>query len=202
MRFATKSAGLGGLVRLMGLLAAGSLACSPTQFQNNTASLGGTTPGQRGNVRVSFVNKTPFRAIFTYGTYDPLDTDTQFHTLTFHQFFVDPNPANRLEGNSESGIITMPCNRVVSLGGAELIQRIKDAHQASALSEEALTPGIAFSDKPLDDPQAGQATAGRAPAVETLQGAAYQCESLLVYTLNVDPAQPSGFRVDLNVILP
>ncbi|MEP0844029.1 MAG: hypothetical protein HRF43_15105, partial [Phycisphaerae bacterium] len=50
---------------------AGTAGCDLDTFLNNTASLGGNTPGQRGNVRVAFINHTPFRAVFTYGTYDP-----------------------------------------------------------------------------------------------------------------------------------
>jgi len=167
---------------------------------NNTSSLGGDVPGRRGNIRVTFINNTDFRAIFTYGTYDPSFEDFQ---PLFGQFSVDPDPANRLEGNSESNVITFnQCGRVFSLGGAQLIDRIREAGLATGLSEEALQPGIAFSDKPLDDPEAGQATAGRAPEVVTFQGTEYQCESLLIYTLEADPTQPSGFRVDLEVVPP
>jgi len=62
--------------------------------------------------------------------------------------------------------------------------------------------GIAFSDRPLDDPDAGISTAGWAPGLVTLQGAEYQCDSLVTYTFEVDPSQPGGIRTDVQVILP
>lgn len=183
------------LVLAMALTA--GLAC-PGGIFNNTASLGGDNPGDRANLRVAFINNTPFRAIFTYGTYDPLNKGFEPGA---RQFSVNADPNLRLEGNSESDVITFSqCGRAFSLGGAELIDRLREAGLTSDLSEEALEPGIAFSDKPLDDPEAGQATAGRAPEVVTFQGTEYPCGSLLIYTFEVDPAQPSGFRVDLRVM--
>ncbi len=184
-----------GLVAI-GMLA-GTVSCTPTAFLNNTASLGGTTPGGRGNIQVQFINNTPFRAIFTFGAYDPQNSS---FSPDFGQFFVDPDPANRLEGNSSSAVITLTCARALSVGGDRLIQLIKDLGlEAEA---EALEPGISFSDAPLDSDDADQPTAGRTTGVVTLQGVEFQCESLLVYTFELDSTQASGFRIDLQVILP
>lgn len=199
MRLADGIARVRAVSWLAAVALAGTPGCDVDTFLNSTASLGGNTPGSRGNIRIGFINHTPFRAVFTYGTYDPQNPDFQ---PRFRQFFIDASASNRLEGNSDSPIVTLTCARAVSLGGAEFIQRLKDANLVASASEEALEPGIAFSDRPLDDPQAGQATAGRAPAVLTLQGAEFQCDSLLLYTFELDDTQPSGFRVDLQVILP
>lgn len=197
MRLSASSAFVRVAFPLAVILLAGLPACSPEEFLNNTASLGGTTPGGRGTVQIAFINHTPFRAIFTYGTYDP---DNPGFTPQFRQFFVDSDVANRLEGNSDSAVVSLTCARAVSLGGAEFVQRLRDADLVEDANEEALETGIAFSDKPIDDPQAGQATAGRAPAVLTLQGAEFPCGSLLIYTFELDDTQASGFRVDLQVI--
>jgi hypothetical protein len=175
------------------------LACTPAAFFNNTISLGGDVPGRRGNVNVAFINNTPFRAIFTFGTYDP---QNPLFVPQFDQFTAGPNAADRLEGNTDSQVFTFQCGRAMSIGGDELIQRIREEGLGTDADQAALEPGITFSDRPLDDPDADQPTAGRAVGVVTLQGYEYRCESLLVYTFELDPTQPGGFRIDLNVILP
>ncbi len=175
------------------------LSCTPAAFFNNTTSLGGDVPGGRSNINVQFINKTPFRAIFTFGTYDPQNPDFQ---PQFLQFFVDADPSNRLEGNSTSQVITFTCGRALSVGGDRLITIIDEKELGGAANQAALQPGIAFSDKPLDDPDADQPTAGRAIGIVTLQGAEYQCDSLLVYTFEVDSTVPGGFQIGLDVILP
>src|SRR5690606_5035764 len=115
--------------RLVGVsvlaLAVGA-ACVPGGILNNTVSLGGNNPGQRGNINVTFINNTPFRAIFTYGVYDPQNTT---FGPEFKQFFVDPDPDLRLEGNSESEVVTFTCGRAFSIGGEELIDRVRAANE-------------------------------------------------------------------------
>ena len=65
----------------------GTLLCGCVDFfANQTASLGGDVAGRRGTVRVLFINNTPYRAVFTYGTYD--QTDTSF-VPDFAQFALD-----------------------------------------------------------------------------------------------------------------
>jgi len=113
-----KTRWVGRLAVYCGLMAC--LSCTPDAFFNNTASLGGSTPGGRGNIDVSFVNKTPFRAILTFGTYDPQNYDG--FPVQFGQFAANPDPTVRLEGNSEAGPFTFPCGRVFSLGGEEMIE--------------------------------------------------------------------------------
>lgn len=182
-------------------LAMGVAACTPTAFINNFSSLGGDTPGGRDSIRIAFMNDTPFRAIFTFGTYDPLN---QGFTPRFNQFTTNADRTRRLEGNSQSQDFTFVCGRMVSIGGKQLIDRIVEGQldRDEAVDQNALKPGIAFSDKPLDDPQAGEATAGTDEGIETLQGVEYECGSLLVYTLVQDAAQPDGFRVDLSITRP
>ena len=206
---ATKGCGVG-LVCVLVLF-----ACTPAAYLNNTVSLGGSTPGGRGSIQVGFINETPYRAIFTYGTYDPQNLD-QDGSVSFTpgvgQFFVDADAANRLEGNSSSDVVTFDCGRALSLGGDQLIALIVENDLDGGLDPTALQPGIAFSGKPIDDPEGDQPTAGTAAAVVTLQGAEYQCESLLIYTFKLDAGRPEClaappladgcFLVELDVILP
>ena len=193
------------LFSVMVVLAAALLSCTPgasiiDSYFNNTTSLGGDTPGGRGTVQISFVNNTPFRAIFTYGNYDPLNSE---FVPIFGQFTADADPALRLEGNSSSEIFTATCARAIGVGDAQLIQLIQEDEDLLANADPAaLITGIAFSDKPLGDPEADQPTVGLADGIRTLQGAQFQCESLLVYTFEVDATEPDGFRIDLDVILP
>lgn len=189
--------------RLLAIGLVGTAACGPYGLLGNATSLGGDTAGDRGSIHVVFINNTPYRAIFTYGVYD---TDSTEFGPEFGQFVVDPSTSNplegRLEGNTTSSIITLDCARVFSIGGSELITRIKDKDLDVGADEEALVAGIGFSDKTLDDAQAGQATAGRADEVVTMQGTKFACDSLLVYTFTQDSTQASGFRVGFQVIPP
>jgi len=183
----------------------GVLSCTPgasliESFFNNTTSLGGDVPGGRGNVQVSFINNTPYRAIFTVGTYDPLSLDVGPFV---GQFTAGPDPTRRLEGNSSSPINTLVCGRALALGDSQLIELVRGEDELMAtMDEAALITGIAFSDKPLGEDGDDQPTAGLADPMTTLQGSQFQCESLLIYTFEVDANEPDGFRIDLDVILP
>ncbi|UCD29237.1 MAG: hypothetical protein JSV03_01780, partial [Planctomycetota bacterium] len=116
------------LVLLVVVLGAGTLlSCTPgasiiESYFNNTTSLGGDTPGERGQVGVSFINNTPFRAIFTYGSFDPLYDE---FGPVIGQFVVDPDPTRRLEGNSSSTVFTFTCGRAIGIGDPQLIELIK-----------------------------------------------------------------------------
>ena len=68
---------------------------------NTTSSLGrptnadgseNDTPGRRADLSIIFKNNTAYRAVFTYGTYDPLNTDQGSNVafpIKFRQFVVD-----------------------------------------------------------------------------------------------------------------
>jgi hypothetical protein len=146
----------------------------------------------------------------------------QDHQLSFpifyDQFTIDPDPDRRLERNSASGPVTFICGRALAVGDSRLVELIERneyeiTSSGADIDLDALKPvldpetdefqaGIAFSDRPLDDPDAGISTAGWAPGLVTLQGAEYQCDSLVTYTFEVDPSQPGGIRTDVQVILP
>jgi hypothetical protein len=93
---------------------------------------------------------------------------------------------------------------------------IHDSTFSFEINETALFDGIGFSDKPLNDPDAGVPTF-TIPGVTVLQGFEFACgrtpdanspfgataeESLVVFTFNEDPNAPNGVRVDVQVILP
>ena len=183
-----------------GLLVSG-VACTPISFLNNTSSLGGDAVGRRGNLDVAFINNTPYRAIFTFGVYDPLSLE---FSERFDQYFAAEDPASRLEGNSEGELMTFTCGRALSVGGDQMLARIRDGggETTEGVNVDALAPGVAFSDKPLDDPDANMPTAGRADGRDTLIGVDFECGSLLIFTFEEDPNEPDGFRIDLEVFPP
>lgn len=189
-------------------------ACAQTFF-NMTSTLGGANPGTRSNIDVMFINNTPYRALFTFGTYDPqnLNQDSRVaFAPRFDQFTAAANAADRLEGNTSSDVFTFACGRAMSIGGRQLIRLLIDEELTANLDEAALTTGIIFSADPLDSDGADQPTAGTGPETVTLQGAEYQCDSLLVYTFSLDtaraeclaepPIPDNCFITELDVLLP
>jgi hypothetical protein len=172
--------------------------------------LGGDVAGGRGSIEVVFDNQTPYRAIFTFGTYDPQD---QTSVPVYGQFAVDPEqdetPFNRgLDPDTVSprGSVFINCGRVFSLGGQELINRIEaedvEPFNNAPVIEAALRTGIYFTAAPLDDPDANAVEnfAIRADPVVSLVGVDYGCDSLLVYTLRLDPENSERVIVDLAVV--
>jgi len=219
------------------LLAAGTVACTPAAFFNVTTTLGGDRPGERSDISVAFINNTPYRAVFTFGTYDPQNTAQNLpisFPIKFQQFFVDPDGVDRLDGFSQSDVITFTaspgaandpggCGRAMSIAGERLVTLIEENRRAleeagNTIHDQALRPvcdtatnqpraGIAFFSETSPGPQTNACDSAAemvawADAVVTLQGAQYQCDSLLVYAFELDSSQPGGVRVDLTVILP
>jgi len=176
---------------------------------NSIASLGGDVPGGRGNLGVIFDNNTPYRAIFTFGVYDPQD---QTSVPQYGQFAVDPDeaetPFNRgLAPNTvtDLGTFSVLCGRTFSLGGQGLIDRINDQKDllpvyGAPVVQDVLRAGISFTDLPLDDPNINTEFTIEAPAVDSLLGIDYVCDSLLIYTFEVDPQQADHILVTLEVI--
>jgi hypothetical protein len=174
-------------------------SCSTDTFLNQTASLGGETAGSVGNIQVAFINNTPFRAIFTCGTYN---NTSQFSQPTTRQFIGVPGGII-LDGNSVANIVTLPCNRVFSIGDSELLRLIeKNRADADTLNQDALVEGVAFSGAPLGDPDASLATEGFAPPVRALLGVDFPCGAIIVIRFEVADAGVAPFRADLEIIPP
>jgi hypothetical protein len=177
-----------------------TMACGVADFiANNTASLGGTTPGGRGNLYYVIVNNTGFFVSMTFGNYDPL-----YETLApqYQQFFADADhpDTQRLEPGASSDTFQATCTRAISLGDRGLITAIRERDPEADL--ETLKEGITFSDKLLSDPTAQQFTLNGVANQVQLHGVNYQCESLVVFTFEQDATQPYGVRIDVDVLLP
>ena len=171
--------------------------CNPETFLNQTASVGGDVAGTPGRVDVAFINNTPFRAIFTFGTYNNTD---QFAQPFGQQFTAS---GNTLEGDSVANIVGLPCNRVFSIGDSELLRLLAENPAAGqVLDEQALVDGVAFSSAALGDPDAGVATEGFAPAVRALLGVDFPCGSILIIRFEEDAIGQAPFRADFEVIPP
>lgn len=184
---------------------------------NSVASLGGTNPGGRGAVDIVFDNQTPYRAIFTVGVYDPQDQNSE--VLEYVQFAVDADEAESAFNRglppqtlTERGSLPLPCARVVSLGGAEMLARIDSLDESPSngapIIEAALRTGIYFSDKPLDDPDANaeQNPVAQIGAVDSLLGLDFECSgsdtqfNVLIYRFTLDPNDATNVLVTLDVI--
>ncbi|HOJ74731.1 MAG TPA: hypothetical protein PLL65_12460 [Phycisphaerae bacterium] len=195
---------------LVGLLLLVALPSCQDIWINSIYPLGSGAAGGRGTIEVVFDNQTPYRAIFTFGSYDPQDQTSE---PIYGQFAVDPDqdptPFNRgLDPDTVTPrrSFAVNCGRVFSLGGQTLINRIQAADlqpfNNAPVIEAALRTGIYFTAAPLDDPDANavEKYAVRADPVMSLLGVDYSCDSLLVYTLRLDPENSERVIIDLSVV--
>ena len=199
------------LIRLLGgaavLMGCGS--CDIEVLLNQTASFGGVAAGApvasggRGVIRVLFENNTPFRALFTYGSYDNTD---ERNTPLFLQFSPDsqltaPTGSATLEGNSSSVIHLLPCARVFSVGSRGLVGRIqKTPGQVDPRIDEAvLFDGVGFSDTPVVSDAAAEPNVGFAAGFEALLGVDFNCGSLVVVRLEFAEVGPLPFKTEMQV---
>ncbi|HNQ23522.1 MAG TPA: hypothetical protein PKK06_10550 [Phycisphaerae bacterium] len=178
---------------LAAVLLLASAGC--TEFWlNQTASLGGSTVGSRGNVQVLIINNTPHRAVFTVGTYDQTDRTTEPPIL---QVGLDDS-GEALEGDSQMDIFTLRCARVFSVGGPKLLEMIQENLDTGSLEAAALIEGVNFYRTDTDDGE--PELVGSAPALEAWLGVDFPCGALLVLHLEFDDFGPDPFRVDFELI--
>lgn len=158
-------------------LLSGAGSCTPTAYLNMTSL-------RRGTILLGFVNNTPFRANFTFGSYDPTDQAT---VPVFSQI--------RIEGNTSAAQQTQACRRTFSLGGAELERLIRfqklQVNDAPVLHED-----VFFSSAPAADPLAAAPTEGTAQQRVLLDGVDFTCSGLLMFVFVQDAGAPGGFRID------
>jgi hypothetical protein len=177
-------------------IAAACGSCDVETLLHQTASFGGATAGSRGTTDVVFINKTPFRAIFTFGTYDDFDQNTEPQLVTF-----SPNDGSEdLEGGDVSTIRTVTCARVFSIGGDTMLRLARENLAADTLVEEAMVPGVYFSSAALGDENEALPTEGVADPLDLRLGVDFPCNSLIVYRLEVNSNGEPPFRVDFEVI--
>ncbi len=172
------------------------VGCSLDALLHTTASLGGNIAGQRGNAQVLFINNTPYRAIFTFGTYDELDHDT-VPQLT--QFSSNERTED-LEGNSQVGPLDIECARVFSIGGKGLVTRVLNNLDQEDYENTPLVDGVYFSSANVGSDDADVATEGTAAGVDSLIGADFDCGSLIIYRFEVNDLGPEEFKIEMSVI--
>jgi hypothetical protein len=190
------------------LVVVGVTSCTTNALFNLPAATSDFSPGLGQPipraVQVGFVNNTPFRAIFTFGSYDQLDRDT---------IPTGFSPV-RLQGNA-SVQTSQLCRGTFSVGGDELIRLLR-RHEAdpsiTITDPRALVNGVNFSGAPLGDPLEAEPTEGSADGLVLLAGVDFTCErtnihdqtgtGLLLFTFEQDAAAPGGFRIDYTFIAP
>lgn len=191
-----------------------TIGCDVDTFLNQTASFGpeggGSVAGAplgsglRSNISVNFENNTPFRAIFTTGAFDNTDERT---TPVFFQFSPDtqiqaPNTPATLEANSSTGLLVMPCARVMSVGSRSLINLI-DANPgtfAAIIDQPALVDGVGFTDAGVTSPAAAIPNQGFAAGFEALLGVDFNCNSVINVRLEFADFGDNRFQVEIDVI--
>ena len=177
-----------GLVALLGAIElAWEPGCTATLVRNLTAE-------RTGKVTVLIINDTPYRASFTFGSWDSWDRNPP-GPIDFQQL--------RLEANSASGAGTLTCARNVAIGTAELRQRALDdkSDEQTTFDADAFDTVVHFSDAAADSPLAAVATVGTAEGIGKLLGVDYTCADELMFTFVQDPAAKGGFRIDYTVII-
>jgi len=177
-------------------------SCTEDVYLNLTSPLGdGDQVGSRSDFSATFVNNTPYRAIFTVAAFNHFNQQAVPNDV--QQFADGQDDTAVLEGNTAAGPFTFQCNRALSIGGIQMLERLVDsAVDPSQLNQDALMTGVGFSAAALGDPLATLPTEGTADPLDIWQGSAFQCESLIVVTFEQDPNAPGGFRIDYDVILP
>jgi len=181
---------------LVSLLVMLSCAGCGEAWQNLAASFGGSTAGQRGSFGVMFINNTPYRAVFTLGSYDQTDPKSQ---PDFDQFAFKTS-GRKLEGNTDSGILSFRCARVFSIGGPRLLALIHDNLPDASLSSEADIEGLEFFKTDPADAAAAPVSQGKSAPFEALLGVDFPCNALLIFRLEINDAGPEPFRVDYELI--
>ncbi len=160
-----------------------------------TASLGGETAGQRGRVRVTVINNTPFQPVFTMGTFDELDLDTVPDVVQFGL----TGDTLALEADATSDVVELTCARVLSIGGADLRSLVEEKLDANAFDAEALVEGVRFFQvDETGDGGAEPVEQGSASAVVLRIGIDYACEDLLAVRLEINDPGPEPFRVEVD----
>ncbi len=216
---AKRGIGMAALVCSAGVAVVIALGCTAQAFLNATAPLGDAilinadvarlnNGERRGRLGVGFINKTSFRAIGTFGGYDPQDKET---IVTFGQLGVTLQ--YDLEPNVVSRVYSIPVTRAFTLGGQRLIELIfeqdresQNAQLASYPTDAALgtflpdldllNEKIGFTGAPFGDPQDSVPTQGTAESSTVYIGQHYRQDSLLIFRFSADPNAAGGFRID------
>ena len=142
------------------------VGCPATLLLNQTAE-------RTGNITVTFINETPYRASFTFGTWDALDR-SPLGPISFGQ--------DRLAG-MESAPTSLLCARNFAIGTQDMYDRVVDGGDLTTIDEDAFDIVVHFSDAPEGSDLEGVATVGTALGIEKLLGIDYTCGDQLIFYL-------------------
>lgn len=165
--------------------------CGET-FTNLTASLGGSRAGSRGDVRLVFINNTPYRPAFTFGTFDQSDPDFRPDAS---QFVIDGDEGQFIEPNSSTEVGTFQCARIFSVGSPRLLDLI-EANLDVEIDEAAFVDGVDFYEGAPENP----VLVGSADPFEALLGIDFPCEALLIVYFEENASGTPPFRIDFELI--
>ncbi len=174
--------------RLIGLAAGLALiaGCTGDLIRNLTEEA-------QGNIGVQFINNTPFRAVFSFATYDALDRDPP-GPMDFRQQAV--------EGNTSTAPANLACGRNLGIGTQAMINRatlVGEPSQAG-FNGQQFNVVVNFSAAAAGTSAANLPTAGTAEGREVRLGVDYSCGDLAIFTFEQDANAPGGFRIDYNLI--
>ncbi len=161
---------------------------------NQTASLGGSTVGNRGTVRVVFINNTPNKAVFTAGTFDQSDQRTR---PNFFQYSLAGS--RQLDAGATSVLETLTCGRVFAVGTSRLKALIRQNASDAPLDESSLVDGVEFFAEGTTG-DSGNASLGFASPLEVLVGVDFPCGALLVVRFEQNETGVAPFRIDFQLI--
>jgi hypothetical protein len=183
-----------------------TISCTPTALSALLSPRSNFAPNAQlvsRAMQVAFINNTPFRAIFSFGAYNPLDQET----------VPTSSRQLRLEGNTASQQFAQPCQQAFSVGGDELIRLIRDNEPRPSVNvtdPRAVVNGVNFSGAPLGDPLEAEPTEGTALGSVVFSGVDFNCErtdildpggaTLLLFTFEQDATAPGGFRIDFSFL--
>jgi hypothetical protein len=144
-----------------------------------------------GDVTVVIINNTPYRAAFTFGSYDALQRNPPGDVNLEQQ---------RLEGHTSTAPTTIPCNRNTAIGTAALIQRAIDtnADEADDFDADAFGTVVNFSSAPADSAAAALPTVGTAEGIEVRLGVDYACGDQLIFTFVGE--EPDELAIEFDVL--
>ena len=98
--------------------------------------------------------------------------------------------------------MVLPCARVFSVGSRSLINLIdlNPGIQSDRIDEAALVDGVGFTDAAITSDDAAIPNQGFARGFEALLGVDFNCDSLLLVSLEFNDVGEDAFAVHLEVI--
>ena len=177
----------------IGLAAAALAACTALSGGCLADFVANLTEERSGNVTVIIINNTPYRAAFSFGSYDALDRFPA-GPVTLEQ--------QRVERYTQTAPIRITCARNTAVGTEEFIQRSidVDADDTPGFDPDAFNAVVNFSSAPADSDGAALPTVGTAEGLEVRLGVDYACEDQLVFTFVEDATATGGFRIDFSLL--